>query len=132
MASNTVRSSEVELHESEIAKPPPLRIIKRSQTIPNSSPDRETFSGRRGTSGESNESMGTPPGGDRPLTVRKKRMARASISDWGLKEPLSEMTPENLSKLNSIWKVNGELSFQYHLHRLILSQVKVALKMIQI
>jgi hypothetical protein len=53
--------------------------------------------------------MGTPPGGDRPLTVRKKRTTRASVSDRGLDEPLSEMTPENLNKLNSVWKVNGEL-----------------------
>ncbi|KAE9363756.1 hypothetical protein N431DRAFT_497542 [Stipitochalara longipes BDJ] len=110
MASDTFYPSDVELHESEIAKPSPLRIVKRNQTIPNSSPGRETLSGQRGTSGGSNESMGTPPGGDRPLTVRKKRMTRASISDWGLEEPLSEMTPENLNKLNSIWKVNGQSS----------------------
>jgi len=54
--------------------------------------------------------MGTPPGGDRPLTVRKKRTTRASISDWGLEEPLSEMSPEDLNKLDSIWETNGEYS----------------------
>jgi hypothetical protein len=109
MASYAFESSDVELHEPEIAKPSPLRIIKRSKTIPSSSSSRETFGGRRGTSGESNKSMGTPPGGDRPLTVRKKRTARASVSDWGLDEPLSEMSPENLIKLDSVWKINGKL-----------------------
>jgi hypothetical protein len=109
MASYAFNSTDVELHEPEVAKPSPLRIIKRSQTISGSSSGRETFGGRRSTSGESSESMGTPPGGDRPLTVRKKRTTRASVSDRGLDEPLSEMTPENLNKLNSVWKVNGEL-----------------------
>jgi hypothetical protein len=97
MASYTLNSSDVELHESEIPKPSPLRIIKRSQTIAGSSSSRETFGGRRGTSGESNESMGTPPGGDRPITVRKKRVARASVSDWGLEEPLSVIGPRTLN-----------------------------------
>jgi hypothetical protein len=110
MASHAFHSPDVELHKSEVAKPSPLRIIKRSQTITNSSSGRETFGGRRGTSSESNESMGTPPGGDRPLTVRKKRTTRASISDWSLEEPLSEMSPEDLNKLDSIWKINGEHS----------------------
>jgi hypothetical protein len=118
MASYTFNPSDVELHEPEVAKPSPLRIIKRSQTIPSSSSSREAFGRRRGTSGESNESMGTPPGGDRPLTVRKKRTTRASISDWGLDEPLSEMSPENLNKLNSVWKVNGGFQQQYRMHSL--------------
>jgi hypothetical protein len=109
MAPYTLNSSEVELHESEIAKPPPLRIIKRSQTATGSSSSRETFGGRRGTSGESIESMGTPPGGDRPLTVRKKRIARVSVSDWGLEDPLSEMSPVDLNSVQ-VNGLDGELA----------------------
>ncbi len=108
MASYSLNSSDVELHESEIAKPPPLRIVKRSQTISGSSSSRETFGGRRGTSGESNESMGTPPGGDRPITVLKKRVARASVNDWGLEERLSELTPGNLTSAH-LNRLDGEL-----------------------
>jgi hypothetical protein len=110
MASYAFHSSGVELHESEVAKPSPLRIVKRSQTVSDSSSSRETFGGRRGLSGESDQSMGTPPGGDRPITVRKKRITRASISDWGLDEPPSEMNSENSNSVKAN-RVNGELAF---------------------
>ncbi len=95
MASYSLNSSDVELHESEIAKPRPLRIIKRSQTIAGSSSSTETLSGRRGTSSESNESMGTPPGGDKPINVRKTRIRRASTRNWALEGSLVELSPMN-------------------------------------
>jgi len=107
MASYALHSSDVELHEPEVAKPSPLRIVKRSQTVAGSSSSRETFSGRRKTSGESDESMGTPPGGDRPITVRKKRITRAVIGNWGLEEPLSEMSAGDLNSVR-VNRLGGE------------------------
>lgn len=88
MASLKIGPSGVELRESEIAKPQPLRIIKRSQTVANCSSPREIVRRGRGSSGGSCESKGSPPQGvDRPLTVRKKRQGRGSIVEMSLEEP---------------------------------------------
>ncbi|KAL3421134.1 hypothetical protein PVAG01_07579 [Phlyctema vagabunda] len=79
MAPAQVSAACMELFEStpasSISKPPPLRIIKRSQTISGLSSPREVF-GRntRGLSESSYESKGSPPmGPDRPLTIHKVR-----------------------------------------------------------
>lgn len=80
MASYTQHSSRMELHESEIAKPKPLRIIKRSQTIAGSSSSREDVGIRNSLSALSDSSRGSPPlGADQPLTVHKRRKGRGSI-----------------------------------------------------
>ncbi|KAF8853403.1 hypothetical protein BDZ45DRAFT_79157 [Acephala macrosclerotiorum] len=85
MAPNKIRSTDVELHEPEVTKPSPLRIIKRSQTITGSSSSSETFWGRQSSS--STISRGSPPtGADRPLTVRKKRQGRGSVMNFGSEE----------------------------------------------
>lgn len=82
MASESINSPSVELHESEITKPQPLRIIKRSQTISGIPLSRHQY-GARGSSGSSCESKGSPIfGADRPLTVQKKRQQRVSIMEF--------------------------------------------------
>ena len=87
MASIKITPSGVELRESEIAKPQPLRIIKRSQTVANCSSPREAIGRGRGSSSGSYESKGSPPPGvDRPLTVRK-RHGRGSVIALSLEEP---------------------------------------------
>lgn len=91
MASHKNRSPRVELHS---AKPEPLRIIKRSQTVANCSSSREAFGRGRGESSGSCSSKGSPPQGiDRPLTVPKKRLGgRGSVFDLRAEESESEMS----------------------------------------
>lgn len=76
----------MELLDAAIAKPQPLRIIKRSQTITGGSTPREILSPGgerlRGRSGATDESKGSPPmGPDRPLTIHKVRKVRTSVLD---------------------------------------------------
>ncbi len=94
MASVKERATRVELRESEkeSAKPQPLRIIKRSQTVANCEAGRAAERRGRGTSGGSDESKGSPPQGvDRPLTVRKKRQGRRSVIGLSMEEPGGEV-----------------------------------------
>lgn len=110
MASVKGRSTRVELRESgrEIAKPQPLRIIKRSQTIANCETSREAERRGRGASGGSDESKGSPPQGvDRPLTVRKKRHGRRSVVGLSLEEPDGEVGGSVVEDI--IRKYSGEL-----------------------
>ncbi|KAF4630972.1 hypothetical protein G7Y89_g7160 [Cudoniella acicularis] len=82
MAPHPLESSVVELQQSEITKPQPLRIIKRSKTISGSSLSGEVLCRGRGTSSSSDQSKGSPPlGADRPLTVAKRRKGRGTVLD---------------------------------------------------
>ncbi|KAG4429880.1 hypothetical protein IFR05_014637 [Cadophora sp. M221] len=109
MASVKIGSFGVELRESEIAKPQPLRIIKRSQTVANCSSPREIVHRGRGSSGGSCESKGSPPQGiDRPLTVRKKRQGRGSVVALSLEEP--EVDLDSGSALSDIIRKHSDLS----------------------
>jgi hypothetical protein len=82
MAPHTLQPFNVEFHQSEISKPQPLRIIKRSKTISGSSSSGEVLCRGRGTSGISEQSQGSPPmGTDRPLTVAKRRKGRGTVLD---------------------------------------------------
>ncbi|KUJ17181.1 uncharacterized protein LY89DRAFT_73338 [Mollisia scopiformis] len=85
MAPFKICSADVELLESEVSKPSPLRIIKRSQTVAGSLSSRETFrGGRQSSSCSSLQSKGSPPmGADRPLTVRKKRQGGGTSLNVG-------------------------------------------------
>ena len=84
----------MEFHEPEIAKPPPLRIIKRSQIIAACSSPRAVLGISRCASGVTNSSRGSPPmESDRPLTVHKRRKGRGSIFGSSVDEgPLEEMS----------------------------------------
>lgn len=84
----------MEFHEPDNAKPQPLRIIKRSQTIAACSSPRAVLGISRSVSGITNSSRGSPPlGPDRPLTVHKRRKGRGSIFGSSLDEgPLEEMS----------------------------------------
>ena len=89
MAPECSVSSNMGIFEPQSARPQPLRIIKRSQTITGNSTSNQTFRGAtRGVSGSSTQSfnesfnVGSPPfGADRPLTVHKLRKKRASVLD---------------------------------------------------
>jgi hypothetical protein len=115
MAPNTIVPSTVELHGPEIAKPQPLRIIKRSQTVSGSSTPREIVRGGRGSSGSSDRSCGSPPYGelfgvDRPLTVNKIRKGRGTVLDGTLEEAAGQTTLQNaISDLAR--RYSGESSF---------------------
>ncbi|KAK0129286.1 hypothetical protein ONS95_015016 [Cadophora gregata] len=109
MASVKVNPSGVELRESEIAKPQPLRIIKRSQTVANCSSPREVVHRGRGSSSGSYESKGSPPQGiDRPLTVRKKRQGRGSVIALSMAEPDEDIGSG--SALSDIIRKHSDLS----------------------
>jgi hypothetical protein len=131
MASHSRESPDVELHEPEIAKPQPLRIIKRSQTVTGSSASREIVGRERGWSGSSDQSKGSPLlGPDRPLTVHKKRNVRGSVLNRSLEEGPLEMLPTSaiseLIKKNS-GKSLGDLNV---MSSLTSSQRGMQLKMI--
>ena len=83
----------MELRESEIPLPQPLRIVKRGQTVAGSSASGEIERGGRGLSICSDKSRGSPPMTvDRPLTVHKRRGVRGSVLDRSLEEPPSAMS----------------------------------------
>ncbi|KAM3065398.1 hypothetical protein ACMFMG_011480 [Clarireedia jacksonii] len=108
MASKKTKSSNMELHESEveITKPQPLRIIKRSQTIAGGKAGgRSGAAGRdwndngRRWSGYSLESKGSPPlAKDGPLTVHKIRRGRGSILDGSLDAAIVDVQKRGLSE----------------------------------
>jgi len=98
MASRSQQSTNVELLEPEIAKPQPLRIIKRSQTITCNTAPRDILGLARGPSGISDlsDGVGSPPfGADRPLTVHKTRKGRGSVLDGSFEERSVEMNGSN-------------------------------------
>ncbi|RDL35822.1 uncharacterized protein BP5553_06434 [Venustampulla echinocandica] len=80
MASQPFESSTLELHQLDISRPKPLRIVKRSQTISGSPAPRKALRRGRRASSSSDQRDGSPPwGADRSLTVRKKRQGRGSV-----------------------------------------------------
>ncbi|KAH8656075.1 hypothetical protein BGZ60DRAFT_417725 [Tricladium varicosporioides] len=82
MAPHTLQPFDAEFHRSDISKPQPLRIIKRSKTISGSSSSGEILCRGRGASGISEQSQGSPPmEKDRPLTVAKRRKGRGTVLD---------------------------------------------------
>ncbi|RDW91843.1 hypothetical protein BP5796_01237 [Coleophoma crateriformis] len=97
MAPEQVSSPEVELHQSSVTKPSPLRIIKRSQTVSGRSAPKEVIRRHsRGISESSYESKGSPPAGpDRPLTIHKLRKDRGSVLD-GLEDGAFKEKPDNI------------------------------------
>ena len=113
MASRSKLASHMELFEPEPAKPQPLRIIKRSQTIAGNSTSGGLFSGSpRGLSGSSNESfnVGSPPfGADRPLTVHKLRKKRGSVLEGALDPVPTVMAGNAIHDL--IMKASGMIIF---------------------
>ncbi|KAG9242550.1 hypothetical protein BJ878DRAFT_544153 [Calycina marina] len=96
----------MELFESQPAKPHPLRIIKRSQTISGSSSEDQLFNGGvRRISRSSTQSfdqsfnVGSPPfGADRPLTVHKLRKKRPSVLE-GFADSSNESSLNAISEM---------------------------------
>ncbi|SZF03380.1 unnamed protein product [Blumeria hordei] len=74
MASLSRKSLGMEFCESEIVKPQPLRVIKRSQTISHCSPSGKSLDGGLSTPKSFNQCEGSPPMGiEWPVTVKKRR-----------------------------------------------------------
>lgn len=108
MASKSINSPRVELHESEITKPQPLRIIKRSQTI-SGIPTSRYQDGARGSSDSSCESKGSPIfGADRPLTVQKKRQQRGSIMEFRSENSGSDLSSSSTSLADLVKDYHGK------------------------
>jgi hypothetical protein len=94
MASPSQQSVDVELRGPEVAKPRPLRIVKRGQTVTGSPSAGALLDGGRGLSVHPNADGGSPPtGADRPLTVRKTRKSRGSILNGSLEEGPADRSP---------------------------------------
>lgn len=94
MASTPQQPADVELRGPEIAKPRPLRIVKRGQTVTGCPSPGTLVNGGGGISDCTDEGGGSPPSGaDRPLTVRKTRRTRGSILNGSLEEGPAEHSP---------------------------------------
>jgi hypothetical protein len=110
MAPKSLNTSKLELHESEIAKPQPLRIIKRSKTISGSSSSGDFVYRGRGASGSSDQRKGSPSlGADRSLTVYKVRKGRGSILNGSIE---GEMGVNSGSAISDLLTLNsGKIIF---------------------